>query len=64
MYPVPSRLCTNTLIQTKELLKNNPYVKVLGGLRLFAEAIFEPYTGGSISRLYEEPLRDSLFGRT
>ncbi len=57
-------VCTNTLIQPKEFLKNNLYVKVLDGLRLFAEAIFETYTGGSISRLYEESLRDSLFGRT
>jgi phosphoribosylpyrophosphate synthetase len=57
-------VCTNTLIQPRELLRDNRYIKVLDGLRLFAEAIFETYTGGSISRLYEPPLRDSLFGRT
>ena len=52
------------LMEPKEFLNKNRYVKVLDGLRLFAEAIFETYTGGSISRLYEAPLRDSLFGRT
>ena len=57
-------ICTNTLIQPKEFLNKNRYIKVLDGLRLFAEAIFETYTGGSISRLYEAPLRDALFGRT
>jgi ribose-phosphate pyrophosphokinase len=57
-------ICTNTLMQPKEFLRENRYIKVLDGLRLFAEAIFETYTGGSISRLYEEPLRDALFGRT
>jgi ribose-phosphate pyrophosphokinase len=57
-------VCTNTLIQPEAFLRKNRYVKVLDGLRLFAEAIFETYTGGSISRLYEAPLRDSLFGRT
>jgi ribose-phosphate pyrophosphokinase len=57
-------VCTNTLMQPEAFLRKNSYVKVLDGLRLFAEAIFETYTGGSISRLYEAPLRDSLFGRT
>jgi ribose-phosphate pyrophosphokinase len=57
-------VCTNTLMQPKEFLNRNRYIKVLDGLRLFAEAIFETYTGGSISRLYEAPLRDSLFGRS
>lgn len=57
-------VCTNTLMHQESFLKRNPYVKVLDALRLFAEAIFETYTAGSISRLYEEPLRDSLFGRT
>jgi phosphoribosylpyrophosphate synthetase len=55
-------VCTNTLIHREVFLKRNRYIKVLDGLKLFAEAIFETYTGGSISRLYEEPLRDSLFG--
>jgi ribose-phosphate pyrophosphokinase len=57
-------VCTNTLMHEEAFLRRNRYVKVLDALRLFAEAIFETYTGGSISRLYEEPLRDSLFGRT
>jgi ribose-phosphate pyrophosphokinase len=57
-------VCTNTLMQPEAFLKKNRYIKVLDGLRLFAEAIFETYTGGSISRLYEAPLRDSLFGKT
>ena len=61
---VEELVCTNTLIQPKEFLDKNRYVRVLDGLRLFAEAIFETYTGGSISRLYEAPLRASLFGRT
>jgi len=56
-------VCTNTLIHREAFLKRNRYIKVLDALKLFAEAIFETYTGGSISRLYEEPLRDSLFGK-
>ena len=57
-------VCTNTLMQPEEFLNENRYIRVLDGLRLFAEAIFETYKGGSISRLYEAPLRNSLFGRT
>ena len=55
-------VCTNTLIQPDELLERNPYIKVLDSLKIFAEAIIETHEGGSISRLYEPRLRESMFG--
>ncbi len=55
-------VCTNTLMQPDDLLRRNPYIKVLDSLKIFAEAIKETHKGGSISRLYEPRLRESMFG--
>lgn len=53
---------TNTLIQPKSFLENNPYIETVDAIRIIAEFVSEIHNCGSTTRLYGPELGKSHFG--
>ena len=55
-------IVTNTLPHSEDFFRRNPYIMQLDAMKMFAYAIFETHTDGSISSLYSAKLREAMFG--
>lgn len=53
---------TNTLMQPKEFLENNPYIETVDAIKIISEFVSEIHNCGSTTRLYGKELSKSHFG--